>query len=1028
MLFFGDKDSPALSQFKSGFRAKLEQELNAPVWIYDESFDEGQTGRTASYEASMENSLREKYAQRGIDMVLPVGDAPLQFLLSRRKVLLPQAKLVYFTFGSAPAQRVPNATGLAWNLGLGPTLDLALQQNPGTRHVLLIAGATATDRALTQLLLPDGRESLEMKRRGVDLQILAPGTYAETLSTLSKLPQDTISVFVFYYGDSAGQAFIPARTLSKLSEASNRPMYSWLDTFLGRGIVGGSLASSEEGGAALAMLASRVLRGENPGDIPVATVQSSHDEFDWRQMKRWGISLDTIPVGSTVIHREYSIWELYKWQILGIVVLSIFEALLILALIRLTIDQRRNLKQFAFRNELESLVAKFAATFINLPAESVTDELDQAFQRMLEFFDLDQISLFEFSAAPPQLRLLSSRSTAHVQQPPPIVELHQLPWTTSQMLRGAPVVASSLDDLPQDATGLKELMRARGVQSLIVIPLQRAGVTFESLTFSTVHNQRKWEPEVIQSLQTVSSIVGSALYRKYAEEAAQQSSTRLSGIIESAMDAIIVVDSHQRILIFNAAAERIFACPAEETLGQTFERFIPERFRTQHHGHLTHFAAAGVTSRAMGPLLPLWALRSNGEEFPIEASISQADENGNKLFTVIIRDITDRRKSEQALLQSEQLKTSILESLTNYVVVLDGEGFVVAVNNPEFQFAASNPFRGLTIGMSYFQECQAKLERGDTSAKATLEGIQAVFDGQRDSLHVEYAPDSAPESICFLVSVTPLKGPRGIVISLQDMTERKRHERAIQELTGRSINAQEQERSRIARELHDDVNQQLAVLAIELQQLEALFPGDSTESTKGRDRVQSLWKKTHDLSMDVQHLSHRLHSAKLEHLGIVAALRGLSEEFATQHSIACDFQFRDVPATIATDPSLSLFRVAQEGLHNIAKHSKASEVLLELVGEGETAVLRLTDNGVGFDPDLSINQSGLGMVSMRERIRGVGGTFSIRSKPSIGTRIEVVIPVHCNVPARSSTLETFFVVEESSRVKRSPAKSPSQTI
>jgi len=135
-----------------------------------------------------------------------------------------------------------------------------------------------------------------------------------------------------------------------------------------------------------------------------------------------------------------------------------------------------------------------------------------------------------------------------------------------------------------------------------------------------------------------------------------------------------------------------------------------------------------------------------------------------------------------------------------------------------------------------------------------------------------------------------------------------------------------------------------------------------------------------------------------------------------------------VPARIATDASLSLFRVAQEGLHNIAKHSKASEVLLELVGEGQTAVLRLTDNGVGFDPSLSTHQSGLGMVSMRERLRSVGGTFSISSKPSIGTRIEVVIPVHRNVPARSSALETFFVVEQRSRGNRSPAKSPNQRI
>jgi len=300
--------------------------------------------------------------------------------------------------------------------------------------------------------------------------------------------------------------------------------------------------------------------------------------------------------------------------------------------------------------------------------------------------------------------------------------------------------------------------------------------------------------------------------------------------------------------------------------------------------------------------------------------------------------------------------------------------------------------------------CRSTIRESNLEVSAALDGIEEVFDGKRDYFELEYALSPATEQPWLLMSVTLLKGAdRGIVISHQDITERKRHEQAIHDLSGRLINAQEQERSRIARELHDDVNQQLALLAIELQQLESFFPEDSSE---GRQQVQALWKKTHGLSTEVQQLSHQLHSTKLEHLGIVAALRGLCGEFSAQHKIGADFQFRQVPPTMDSDASLSLFRVAQESLHNVAKHSRAKKVRMELIGRGGNAVLRVSDDGVGFDPDALRNQTGLGMISMRERVHFVGGTLSVWSKPSMGTQVEAVIPLSRKVVAVNRNSES----------------------
>ena len=285
ILFAGDQDNPALARFQVGLRARIEQELNAPVWIYDESFDEGWLGHSPSYERALERFLREKYAKRGIDIVVPVGDYPLQYVQRKRQTLLPDAKLIYVGWRS-PQSSVPDATGMVLSLDLGPTLQAALVQNPGTRHVLLIAGASALDHGFAQLLLASGQKHLQETHQQVELKILSPGTFDDTRSVLAALPPDAITVFVSYFADTAGQGFVPGRILPILSAATNRPMYGWIDSVFGRGIVGGRLMDSEASGASFGDLMLRVVHGEKPGSIPEVRVDLQRNMFDWKEMKR----------------------------------------------------------------------------------------------------------------------------------------------------------------------------------------------------------------------------------------------------------------------------------------------------------------------------------------------------------------------------------------------------------------------------------------------------------------------------------------------------------------------------------------------------------------------------------------------------------------------------------------------------------------------------------------------------------------------------------------------------------------------
>jgi signal transduction histidine kinase/ABC-type uncharacterized transport system substrate-binding protein len=219
---------------------------------------------------------------------------------------------------------------------------------------------------------------------------------------------------------------------------------------------------------------------------------------------------------------------------------------------------------------------------------------------------------------------------------------------------------------------------------------------------------------------------------------------------------------------------------------------------------------------------------------------------------------------------------------------------------------------------------------------------------------------------------------------------RKRAEEALATLPGRLLEAQEQERIRIARELHDDVNQQLAVLAIGLEQLTKDLPGSMTQL---RARTNELQQRAVAISSDVQALSHQLHSSKLEYLSLVTAMEGFCREFSAQHQVEIRFSHTEVPNPLPREISLCLFRIMQEALSNAVKYSGVKCFDMELLGKPEGVQLKVSDRGRGFDVDKVLSGRGIGLISMRERVRLVSGSISITSKPDRGTTVEVEIPL-----------------------------------
>jgi PAS domain S-box-containing protein len=228
-----------------------------------------------------------------------------------------------------------------------------------------------------------------------------------------------------------------------------------------------------------------------------------------------------------------------------------------------------------------------------------------------------------------------------------------------------------------------------------------------------------------------------------------------------------------------------------------------------------------------------------------------------------------------------------------------------------------------------------------------------------------------------------------IVGMAADITERKRAEQTLSTVSRRLIEAQEQERARIARELHDDIGQRLALLAVELEQIHQ----DPANLPEVRSMMGELQKQTNEIASDIQALSHELHSAKLEYLGIVATMRGFCQEFGEQTKVKIDFKSHDLPSPLPPDTSLCLLRVLQEALHNSVKHSGVKHVEVGLWGTSDEVHLMVSDFGAGFDSEAVKESRGLGLISMEERLKLLNGTLSIESQPKRGTTIHARVPL-----------------------------------
>jgi PAS domain S-box-containing protein len=809
---FDPLSSPGVAALDQGITASLESSPYQ-IELYSEDLE-----MTLFPDEAHQQQFREwyarKYHDRKPDVIIAVGLEPIRFMALSHKVSFPDTPIVFCGSTEEMLGQLKldsDFTGV-WEVAQPEkTLIAALHLQPGTKHVIVVGGVGAYDRYLEAI----ARESFRKYQSRFDFSYLTDLAMPALLERLKHLSDDTIVYHTSLMQDASGTRFIDAtQSVPLIASASKAPVFVVDDVDLGRGTVGGDVLSWASDGRVVGEIAVRVLNGERPQDIPIVRGANLY-AFDWRALKRWGLQESALPPGSIVLNRQPTVWESYKWYIIGGISVILAEALLIFGLVWQRARAREAETELALTYDRLRLAVE--------AGRSVGWDWDLKSGQDRWFGDLETV--FGIPSESYSGHVDDFRRKVHPED-------RELVWqAVAEARQNRKPYIAEFRVVRKD--GAVRWITARG-------KFYYAG-----------------NGDAERMLGMAVDITD----RKQAEHKLRESQNRLAGIVGSAMDAIIAVDEEQRIVLFNAAAEKMFGCTRDDAVGTAIDRFIPERLRAEYAAQVRRFGESGVTTRGMGKPTTLMAVRTNGQEFPMEASITHLESDGGKLFAVTLRDITERKLAEEAM--------------------------------------------------------------ADIGRKL--------------------------------------------------------------------IEAHEEERTRIGRELHDDINQRLALAVIELEQWGQEYSRSEIDIHK---HIAHIKQRLSDLGKDVQALSHRLHSSKLDYLGLTVAASSFCRELSEKQNVEIDFTHEGMPGTVPKEISLCLFRILQEALQNAVKYSGVRHFTVRLEGTPAEIELSVTDHGAGFDQQSALSGRGLGLISMRERIQLVKGELSITSQLAGGTTVCARVPFH----------------------------------
>jgi PAS domain S-box-containing protein len=401
------------------------------------------------------------------------------------------------------------------------------------------------------------------------------------------------------------------------------------------------------------------------------------------------------------------------------------------------------------------------------------------------------------------------------------------------------------------------------------------------------------------------------------------------------------------------------------------------------------------------------ALREKSQIEPMEASVRCKDGSNRYVefhfaslgdtSLVSFVDLTDRKRAETVLQESEERFRRVANTAPVMIWMSGTSKECNYFNQPWLQFTGRNLEEELGNGWlsGVHPDDLEKCFRTYTEAFDRHEAFHMEYRLRRHDGEYRWIFDQGVPRYNADGSFA------GYIGSCIDVTERKLAEEALSAISGKLIEAQERERTYVARELHDDVTQRIAVLTTKLDSLKLNLPASAVEARKGIAEARDF---AADIGSGVQGLSHRLHSSKLEYLGLEKAAESFCREFSERQKVEVEYQAANIPQQLPQQISLCLFRVLQEALQNAAKYSGSRHFRVSISAESNDIYLTVRDSGIGFDPDDAIKSPGIGLVSMKERLKLVDGELSIKSGPEVGATIRARVPLNPRGLSSASSL------------------------
>ncbi|RZU39230.1 PAS domain-containing sensor histidine kinase [Edaphobacter modestus] len=429
-------------------------------------------------------------------------------------------------------------------------------------------------------------------------------------------------------------------------------------------------------------------------------------------------------------------------------------------------------------------------------------------------------------------------------------------------------------------------------------------------------------------------------------------------------------------------------------LGLSIEKPVPIGRLTDSGDDLQYIAKMRTISEANQPSSEEpWIVRPNGEERIVVESGRPRYDSHNKSLSVVgtLPDVTEIRFYEQMLRESEERFRSMADGAPIMMWMADVDKLCTDFNRGWLAFTGRSIEEELGNGWATgvhpddLQRCmKLYIEAFDNRAPFSVEYRLRRHDGEYHWISDTGSPRFLPDGTF-----------AGYIGCCLDIHDRKEEEIAKRELCRRLMVAQEEERGRIARELHDGIGQEIALLGIQMQRA-STSPGSESGSNKSAIKIFS--DKLTEIGIHVGRLSHQLHSSELEYLGLTVAITKLCREFSEEFPIKVTCACSNIPRSLANDIALTFLRIVQESLRNVAKHSGARTVQVEMTGTVEGLSLSVRDDGSGFNVEESKRAAGLGLISMRERIYLLGGVFTIDSTVGVGTSVRAVVPFKTATP------------------------------